>query len=224
MAPQTCSRLASRHAELTVDRQLPDGVEDTVTVGLTVLLGSLQVYPSHGRVAAALTDSMSDAWRDSLRVFWLRFTGSFELLDNARQNVLRKWLPGRRPASSNCCLNEQVCRLFTPPPPPGGQNPHFRPRLVSLSPSQSEREKTEHSAMDAIRPPMQRLLDAAGLCGDWSQRGRRPCDRPSIGGPRGSRHHGVPVPASGRRGCRGAILRYHDHAQHLDAFQTNRLQ
>ena len=63
------------------------------------------VAVGHGRSC----EVMSDAWRDSLRVFWLRFTGSFELLDNARRNVVKHWLPDRPPASNACSLNEKVC-------------------------------------------------------------------------------------------------------------------
>ena len=50
---------------------------------------------------------MSDAWGDAARVWWLRFTGSFELFDNARRNALRRWLP-RRNTTNACCLNGQV--------------------------------------------------------------------------------------------------------------------
>ena len=50
---------------------------------------------------------MVDAWADAARVWWLRFTGSFELLDNARRNVLRRWVSDH--SSGNvCCLNGQV--------------------------------------------------------------------------------------------------------------------
>jgi len=108
----------------------------------------------------------SDPWGDAARLWWLRFTGSFELLDNARRNALRRWLPQRSPNTA-CCLNGQVGFPADPSP---------LPRVLAIS-SLASRGPMGQTSLDSKA----RWIVRAGLRHHWSQCRRRTRDGAGAG-------------------------------------------